>query len=229
MVSYPNRMPRSRSLSYAPIAIVVAIIAGCRADNEGREVTGVAQPANPTAESRCDIGGRPDYFVPGGDDGPLAIIGCARLGAREKPVEFSADFERVGREPHVCINPAYRGHGRFGIYIPTACVRDPVSRRLDVVSTEIPDQGVRDYGLVIWGTAGLSIRTVHAGYDGGDTKAAVFRVRRSLAHAIGATKSFSVFVVELHPDATCARVRARTPTGQITKLAEYRPRLCPPL
>jgi hypothetical protein len=239
LVSYVNRMTLSGTLSSALIVIVVAIIAGCGGDNEGREVTGgahkpelepgAAQPAKATIESRCDIGGRPDYFVPGGDDGPSAIIGCARLGASGKPVEFSADYERIGRKDHVCISPAYRGRGQLGIYIPTACVRDPVSRRLDVVSIESPDQGVRDYGLVIWGTVDRSIRIVHAGYDGGETRAAVFSVRRPLAHAVGATRPFGVFVVELYPEATCARVRARTPTGQITKVAEYRPRLCPSL
>jgi hypothetical protein len=241
LVSYVNRMTLSRSLSSALIVIVVAIIAGCGGDNEGREVTGgahqperepvAARPAKATTESRCDIGGRPDYFVPGGDDGPSAIIGCARLGASGKPVEFSADYERIGRNDHVCISPAYRGRGQLGIYIPTACVRDPVSRRLNVVGIEIPDQGVRDYGLVIWGTAGPSVRIVHAGYDatGGETRAAVFSVRRPLAQAVGATRPFRVFVVELHPEATCARIGARTPTGWITKVAEYRPRLCPSL
>jgi hypothetical protein len=230
-------MSMSRSLCSALIAIVVAIIAGCGGDNEGRDVTGGAhQPelervvtgsANATTESHCDIGGRPDYFVPGGDDGPFAIIGCARLGASGKPVEFSAEYERIGRKDYVCINPAYSGRGQLGSYIPAACVRDPVSRRLDVVSIEIPGQGVRDYGLVIWGTVGPSIRTVHAGYHGGETRAAVFSVRRPLAHAVGATRPFGVFVVELSPEASCARVRARTPTAQITKVAEYRPRLCP--
>ena len=220
------------------ITLVVAIIAGCGGDNAGRDVTGsahqpklkppAAQPAKATTEARCDIGARPDYFVPRGNDGPFAIIGCARLGASGKPVEFSANYERIGRKDHICINPAYRGRRQLGIYIPTACLRDPVSRRLDVVSSEIPDQGVRDYGLVIWGTVGPSIRSVHAGYDGGHTTAAVFSVRHPLANAVGATRPFSVFVVELSPEATCARVRARTPTGQITKVAEYRPRLCPP-
>jgi hypothetical protein len=101
-----------------------------------------------------------------------------------------------------------------------------VSRRLNVVDIRIPDQGVRDYGLVIWGTVGPSIRTVHAGYDGPATRAAVFPVRRPLAHAVGTTRPFSVFVVELHPEPSCARVWARSPTGQITTVAEYRPGLC---
>jgi hypothetical protein len=239
LVSYVNLMSLSKSLWSALIAIVVAVIAGCAGDNGEREVTGGAhqpalepanaRPATATTESRCDIGGRPDYFVPGGDDGPFAIIGCARLGASGKPVEFSADHELIGREDHVCISPAYRGRGQLGIYIPTACVPDPVSRRLDVVSIEIPGQGVRDYGLVIWGTVGPSIQIVHAGYDGGETSAAVFPVRRPLMQAVGATRPFSVFVVELSPEAACARVRARTPKGQVIEVAEYRPRLCPSL
>jgi hypothetical protein len=229
-------MTLSRSLSSPLIVIVVAIVAGCSGDNERREGTGgrsstgahpvASDPAKATTEWRCDIGGRPDYFVPSEDDGPFAIIGCARLGASGKPVEFSANYERIGRKDHVCINPAYRGRGQLGIYIPTACLRDPVSRRLDVVSIEIPSQGVRDYGLVIWGTVDPSVRIVHAGYDGGETRAAVFSVRRALARAVGARRPFSIFVVELYPEATCARVQARSPMGQITKVAEYRPRLC---
>jgi hypothetical protein len=220
---YVTRMTSSRSLCCVLIAIAVAVVAGCGGDGGSRDA---AHPAKAPTESRCDIGGRPDYFVPGGEAGPLAIIGCARLGVSGKPVEFSAESERIGREHHVCINPAYRGRGRLGMYIPTACVLDPGSRRLDVVSIEVPSQGVRDYGLVIWGTVGPSIRTVHAGYGRGETRAAVFPVRRPVAQAVGATRPFSVFVVELDPKPTCARVRARTRTGEITKVAEYRPRLC---
>jgi hypothetical protein len=237
LVSYLGRVSLSRPLSSALIAIVVGLIAGCGGENEEREVPDgarqpalepvVAEPARATTESRCDIGGRPDYFVPGGDDGPLAIIGCARLGASGKPVEFSADYERIGGEDHVCLSPAYGGRGQLGTYIPTACVRDPGSSGLGVVSTEIPSQGVRGYGLVIWGTAGPSTWIVHAGYGRRETRAAVFPVRRPLADAVGAKRPFNVFVVELHPEATCARIQARTPTGQITKVAEYQPRLCP--
>ena len=224
LVSYVDRMSVSRSRSIALIAFVVVIVAGC-GGHEGREVT--VRTANATTESHCNIGGRPGYFVPGGDDGPVAIIGCARLGASGKPVELSADYEPIGREGQVCINPAFRGRGQLGLYIPTACVRDPAARRLDVVSIGIPSQGVRDYGLVIWGTADASVRTVHAGYDGPETRAALFPVRRRLAHAVGATRPFGVFVVELHPRPACARVWARTPSGEMAKVAEYRPRLCP--
>jgi hypothetical protein len=226
-----------RSLSFSLIAIVVAMAPGCGGDNERRQVTGGRSsteahsvpggPVKATTESHCDIGGRPDYFVPREADGRFATIGCARLGASGKPIEFSANHERIGRKDHVCINPAYGGRSQLGIYIPSACLRDPVSRRLDVVSIEIPSQGVRDYGLVIWGTVDPSVRIVHAGYDGGETRAAVFLVRRALAQAVGATRPFSIFVVELYPEAACARIRARTPMGQITKVAEYQPKLCP--
>ena len=206
-------MSLSRSLSCALAAVVVAV--GCG----GGEVTGGAES---TTRSRCDVGGRPDYFVPGGEDGPLPIIGCARLGVSGKPVEFSLDYERIGAKDHVCINPAYRGRGRLGMYIPTACVHDPGSRRLDVVSIEVPSQGVRGYGLVIWGTVGPSIRAVRAGYDGVETRASVFPVRRPVADAVGAARPFGVFVVELDPEPTCARVRARSRTGHVTKVAECR-------
>jgi hypothetical protein len=108
-------MSLSWSRSLARIAVVAGIIAGCGSDKEGREGTGrahqsqrapvIAQPAKATTESRCNIGGRPNYFVPGRDDGPFAIIGCAPLGASGKLIEFSADYEHIGGNDHVCITP----------------------------------------------------------------------------------------------------------------------------
>src|SRR5918992_2184397 len=195
---------------------VIALIAGCNA------------PAAPTTKTPCDVGGRPDYFVPAPLESPLAIIGCARLGVSGKPVEFSANSRPIGRRDHVCLNPAYPGRGRLGIYIPAACVPDPVSRRLAVIGVEVPRQAVRGYQLVIWGTSAASTRRVVAHHEGGRTRAAVFTVGRPLARAAGVTRPFSVFVVELHPEAACRRmlVRATGTAAPSTTWIRPQPRLC---
>ena len=107
------------------------------------------------------------------------------------------------------MTPDSGGRGRRAFYIPNACMREPLSRRLDVVSVEVPDQGVRGYQLVIWGTSAPSTREVVAGYKGGETQAAVFAVRPRLARTVGATRPFSVFVVELTREVDCRRVVLR--------------------
>jgi hypothetical protein len=92
-------------------------LAGCSGEASIRSL-------NATEEAPCEIGQRPEYFVPGPDaDEPIAIIGCARLGASGRRVEFSASAETIGRASHVCINPAYRRRGQMGIYIPAVCLR----------------------------------------------------------------------------------------------------------
>jgi len=175
------------------------------------------------------VGERPNYFVPGGNDGPFAIIGCARLGVSGKAVEFSADDERIGRKDHVCLDPAYRGRGELGNYIPAVCVRDPVSRKPEVISVEIPRQAVRGYQLVMWGSVAPSTRQVVARYQGEETSAAVFPVMPSLARAVGATRPFSVFVVEFYPEAACSRVRIRSDGASPPRTTRIgrRPNLCP--
>src|SRR5215207_8435765 len=167
-----HRTPESRTfvagadgrLKRSPGNVIVmgALTAGCNGGEEGDDVPngprsvepgpGAARAAEATSQTRCEVGERPNYFVPGGNDGPFAIIGCARLGVSGKAVEFSADDERIGRKDHVCLDPAYRGRGELGNYIPAVCVRDPVSRKPEVISVEIPRQAVRGYQLVMWGS-----------------------------------------------------------------------------
>ena len=230
-------MGTPRCVLPAVVAIAV-LIAGCNGRDDGEpaqvgpgrsdEARATVRTAEPTHETGCDVGGSPDYFVPGGDDGPFAIIGCARLGVSGKPVEFSADFERIGGEDHVCIDPAYRGRGQMGIYIPAICLRDPISRALAVVDVAVPRQGVRGYQLVIWGTADPATRRVVARYAGEETQAAVFTLDRALARSVGATKAFTVFVVELHREAACQRVRIQGDGGASpsTSRTERRPKIC---
>ena len=215
------------------------LIVGCNNGNRGESVQvgpgrseetrpTAVRPAGPTSERPCEVGERPDYFVPGGEGGPFAIIGCAELGVSGKPVEFSADFERIGRDDFVCIDPAYRGRGQMGIYIPTTCVRDPVSKRLDVVDAGIPSQAVSGYRLVIWGTADSATRKVVAHYEGGKATAAVFTLDRVLASSAGATRPFGVFVLELHPEAACQRIRVRAAAETLRSSTpiDPRPKIC---
>ena len=162
-----------------------------------------------TTETRCDIGGRPDYYVPGSAETPVAIIGCARLGLSTKPVEFTANDERFDGKDYVCLNSAYRDTRRLGAYIPNACVPEARATRFRVVDAEVPRQGVRGYQLVIWGTAAPSTRRVVAHYEGESTKTAVFSVRRPLTRVAGAARPFSVFVVELDPQVPACSVLLR--------------------
>ncbi len=194
-----------------PIAVAAAVIliTGCDiggdgdGDQSGSEASegggATVRPAPATVETRCDIGGQPDYYIPKPVDAPLAIIGCARLGLSMKPVEFSANGERIDGKAYVCLNPAYRDTRRLGAFIPAACEPEPISRRLVVVAAAVPRQGVRGYRLVIWGTAAPSTRRVVAHYEGERTETAVFTVRGPLGPAAGAARPFSVFVVELDP------------------------------
>lgn len=171
------------------------------------------------AVGRCDIGGRPDYFVPGGNDGPFAIVGCARLGVSGKPVEFSADYERIAQQDAVCLDPAFRGRGQMGIYIPATCPADSMLSRFRILDAQVPSQAVRDYEFVIWGTAKPATRGVVATFEGGRASGAVFNVGQALAIRVGASRPFSVFIVELPIAARCAsaKLRARSPSGTARK------------
>lgn len=171
-------------------------------------------PAGPTVRTQpCDEGGPPGYFVPGGAP---AIVGCARLGVSGKPVEFSAGRERIGGESQVCLNAAYRGRGRMGIYIPSVCRSPSALRELTVFRVEVPRQAVRGYRLVIWGTVPPSAHGVVARHRVGRTAGAVLR------------GSFRVFVVELPFRAACHPIELRT-TGSSSPVRvqlRTRPELC---
>jgi hypothetical protein len=216
-MAHPIRVP------VVTLALFV-LIPGC--DDGDRAST---PSAGPTIPSACELGEPPGYFVPGPDaDDPLAIIGCARLGPSGKPIEFTAHAEQIVREAHICVNAAYRGRGQLGIYIPSVCPLNPVPRGVRVLSARIPRQAVRRYELVIWGTTGASTRHVVARHHLGATAAAVFRVNRQLARAVGAKRLFSVFVVELAPEAGCQAIRvdAQGRSGSTTQRIRPHPNLC---
>jgi len=174
----------------------------------------------------CEIGSRPDYFVPA--DKPPVVFGCARLAAGDKTVELSANAESVGSRLNVCINPAYPGRGSDGSYIPASCLSQPVPKQLRVVDASEPGSGRSAYEFVIWGTAGVASRTVMATSGDQAARAAVFPIEPPLAKEIGAEKPFSVFIVELPLEASCEEVTIESSQdGQTASaLVEPRSNLC---
>jgi len=166
-----------------------------------------------TATSSCATGERPSYYVPGGAARPIAIIGCVRLGVSGKPVELSADSERIGGKDHLCLNPAYRGRGQLGIYIPARCTLPSRLRELRVLDVDVPRQAVRGYEVVIWGTVPPSTSELVAHHQGGRARGAVLRVPRALASKTGASAAFSAFVVQLPIAAACHPIRLRAVTA----------------
>ena len=155
-----------------------------------------------TTPVRCHVGERPGYFVPGSAGGRPALLGCARLGVSGRRVEFSGDQVVIDGVRHACINPAYSGRGRRGLFIPAICPAE--LSRLAVHDAAQPRQGVRGYALVIWGTAGASTE-VTARFTGGTARATVIKVGPQLARRL-AESPFSLFVVELPLSAACAAV-----------------------
>ena len=187
---------------------------------------GAVNEARPIQATRaaCAVGERPGYFVPGPADGPLALLGCARLGVSGKRVEFSGNLAKFDGDRHACVNPAYSGRGQRGFSIPAICALEPPLSRFAVRDASQPRQGVRGYAYVIWGTAGASTAVV-AHFTGGTAQAVVMRVDRDLAPRFGESP-FSVFVVELPTSAACASVTVAGNRPNDTEPLPPRPRLC---
>ena len=177
-----------------------------------------------TKPARCNVGERPGYFVPGPVDGRLALLGCARLGVSGKRVEFSGDLGDIDGERSACINPAYSGRGQRGLYIPAICALEPPLSRFAVRDAAQPRQGVRGYGLVIWGTAGVSTEVV-ARFTGGTARALIITVTPELARNLG-EQPFSLFVLELPLSAACAAVTVAGNGSGTTERIPTRARLC---
>jgi hypothetical protein len=142
-----------------------------------------------TTQTRCAVGERPGYFVPGT---PAVLLGCARLGVSGKRVEFSRNVARIDGERHACINPAYRR----GAFIPAMCKLGPLSR-FAVRDARTP----RGHGYVIWGTAGRASGVV-ARFPTGTARALI----------VG-EPPLRLFVVELPRSAASGPVRVR-PSGR---------------
>ena len=152
--------------------------------------------------------------------GRLALLGCARLGVSGKRVEFIGNQGVIDGVRHACINPAYSGRGRRGLFIPAIC---PVQlSRFAVHDAAQPRQGVRDYALVIWGTAGASTE-VTARFTGGTARAMVIKMGPQLARTLGESP-FSLFVVELPLSAACDAVTVAA--NGVAERIPARPRVC---
>lgn len=173
----------------------------------------------------CRVGERPDYFVPGLEDGPLALLGCARLGVSGKRLEFSGNLARIDGDSHLCINRAYQGRGS-GFFIPTICKLDPPPQRFRVLGASPPGQaGVRGYAFVVWGTGPVSTSRVEARFGNDVGRAAVLKVESELARDFG-ERPFSLFVAELPLRAACGPITAETDNGNATQRIPPQPRMC---
>jgi len=192
--------------------VLVVVVAGC---NDGSGSARDSAPRGSTAEAAeskvagatkadCEVGVHPDYYVPA--ESRPRVVGCAELKVSAKPVEFSANSELTFRRDHVCMNPAYRGRGMLGIYIPTACTRDPVGPRLDVLAARVPRQGTPRYQLVIWGTTNPGTARVTATFADGKSASAILDIDSDLAEALHVRRRFSLFVTELPRRAGCSEV-----------------------
>jgi hypothetical protein len=177
-----------------------------------------------STRATCAVGERPGYFVPGGANGPLALLGCARLGVSGKRVEFSGSVAGLDGDRHACVNPAYSGRGQRGFFIPTICALEPPLSRFAVRDAGQPRQGVRGYRYVIWGTAG-SATEVAARFAGGTAQAVILRVERDIAGAFGASP-FSLFVMELPLSAACGPVTVAAREPRATDSVSPRAEVC---
>jgi hypothetical protein len=175
-----------------------------------------APPPPTTTRATCDVGARPGYFVPG--EGPLALLGCARLPVSGQRVEFSANLSEIDGAKQLCINPAYSD----GMFIPGICFLDPPVSEFAIRDARHPRQGVKGYGYVIWGTAG-SARSVDATFDGGIAHAALLPVPEPLARDYGAPP-FTLFVAELPLSAACGPVSVEADGA--TARIEPKPHVC---
>jgi hypothetical protein len=208
----------------------LAALSGCggaaNSASSGEDPTPSARPdrSQPTITARapCEVGEKPRYFVPGQSTFPVALLGCARLGVSGKRVEFSANFGRIGRHRHLCINPAYSGRGR---YIPAVCALSPPPQEFSVVDASQPRQAVRHYRLVVWGTAPESTTGVLARFRKGLARAALLRVGPRLARRFG-ERPFSIFVFELPLRAACGPLLVTAQGHEATERVGARPMLC---
>jgi hypothetical protein len=221
-------MPRRWLALLGPLLLIAGGCGGGERSAAGStRADAVTKPQAPRLETRparCDVGGRPGYFVPGPVGGRLALLGCARLGVRGKRVEFSGNLDEIDGARHACINAAYSGRGRRGQFIPSICGLEPPLARFAVRAAAQPRQGVRGYAFVIWGTAGAST-DVTARFAGGTARSAVIDVPAPLARSFG-EPPFSLFVMELPLAAGCAPVTVAGEGADATERIPVQTKLC---
>ena len=219
-----RRRPRLVRGTIAVCAVVAAVAGVLLLTDQDRQGAGEREAANdrqipPTALApaqpvSCEIGARPEYFVPG--DSSVALVGCVRLPVSEKRLDFSVKSARLDGAEHLCVNPAYGG----GQFIPAICKLEPPAPRFAVRDARQPREG---YGYVIWGTAG-DARSVRASFEGGTADAAVIDVPADIARGYG-ENPFKLFVVELPLTAACGEVNVDA--GDASATVEPQPMTCP--
>ena len=220
-----------QALVFAALLAAAALAACDGADSErdaGSEGSGTSTDRGGAHEVSSKVGEEPSYFVPRQPGTPLATVGRARLAISGKPVELSAS---AGREPPIgpalCVNPAYRGRGELGIYIPSNCFATPLPE-ISVGRVQVPEQAVRGYELVIGGVTRGAGADVTARFRGVEADAAVFDVDGRLARDVGTRQEFSAFVVELPSEAACRSItlEARGPAGRASDRIAPKPKIC---
>lgn len=226
---------KRRLLAVVAVAVALPAFASCGGEPESREGSrdpGAEPAPSPVLETGhripCDVGGRPDYHVPGADAKPNPVLGCARLGAGDLTVEFSVHRERIGGDAYVCVNPAYPAAGkRAGEFVPSACLRPPIGDELDVVDFKPPTQGEERYERVIWGTVGPG-RRVTAEASRQRVSAVTIPLTSRLAYVARTPpggRSFDLFVVELPNATACGPASVSAPGGDRVPIPP-RPSVC---
>jgi hypothetical protein len=213
-------MPTPCVALVAALAVLGFLASGC---DQGEAPRSDRTRSFESRVASCGVGDPPGYFVPG--RGPLALLGCARLGVSGKRIEFSANLGRIGGELHLCVNAAYSGRGRRGFHIPALCKLDPPPQRFAVRDLSRPRPGVRGYALVMWGTAEASTSRVEARSAGVAARAAVFTLGATDLRRFGEAP-FSLFVLEVPRRAACRPVTLERDRSDSIRLPP-RPDLCP--
>lgn len=181
-------------------------------------------PGIDSVRARCEVGARPDYWVPATT--PPALLGCARLGVSGKRVEFSGHLARIDGDFHLCIDPAYGEGSQRGSYIPGLCKLTPPPQRFVVRSAQQPRQAVRGYRFVIWGTAPPGMTEVVARFNAGVAHAAVFKVPSNRAPWTFGERPFALFVVEVPLAAACDPVTLVGAGATAAARVARRPAIC---
>jgi hypothetical protein len=133
-------------------------------------------------------------------------------------------LENIDGKRAFCMNPAYAGRGDRGFYIPAICAFGRLNR-FAVRDAQHPREGVRDYALVVWGTAAPSAAEVVSHFGREAARAAVFKVGPVLARRLG-QPPFSFFVVELPLRAACVPIRVREQRSGETRRVGPKPTVC---
>ena len=210
IIAEARRRTRRRRIAIAIGVILIACIAAGGIALFGGQSEVEAPESSPsgaatTSAGSCDVGGAPTYFVPGG---PGITVGCAELGISGRTVPISAHASRIdgeSQDAYTCLNPAYRGRGNPGMYIPAVCADSVDEAR--VLGLRVPRQGVRRFERVVWGIAPSGLERAVVSSDDAGHSAAIFEVDRDLIARAGlGSPAFAIFMAELPANSACRGV-----------------------